>query len=256
MQQGEDHCCVRRVCRTRPFLVIYCLAVFAGAWVLSSVIPISQGLGSLWICMRCQSFLLALQHVVLPPQLQQPAAVCTQTNPFEKSSTELCPALQAEYGDPAPSTSECELAMPGQEVACCQLPASEGRVWHECTFLHSWLLYFAINWAVSCQSGTKRTCFQFHFPLAQGIVSYSWRCFSAFFPLFSVSQTWTWKTSWQIKWDVLSPILKCIENTYLLSACVRANDLPYPWLSVCPSLIKYLSTGHKSSSPMSNTNLH
>lgn len=102
--------------------------------MLCSVIPISQGLGCLCICMRCLSFLLALQRVVLPVQLQQAAAVCIQTNPFEKHRAELCPALQAERGDSASSTSECELAMPGLEVVASCLPPRAVSGMDACSF--------------------------------------------------------------------------------------------------------------------------
>lgn len=176
MQQDKGHCCVSRACRTRPFLVIYYLPAFAGAWVLCSVIPISQGLGSLWICMRCLSFLPALQHVVLPPLPQQPAAVCIPLKRTVRSCAQPCRLSMVILLLPPASVSLPRRAGGCLLPAACLAGPCLARM-----LIPSWVLYFVINWAVSCRGSTKQACFQFHFPLAQGIVSYSWRCFLFFF---------------------------------------------------------------------------
>lgn len=106
----------------------------------------------------------------------------------------------------------------------------------------------------SYHGSTKQSWIQFHFPLPQKGASYSWRCF--FSPHYSLlakpkpekqadKLNKLFVSHCPTQWKRWSPRGLC-ESTWSAK----------PWLRMCPASVKYLCTGHRSNSPMSNINPH
>lgn len=179
MLQDKGHCWLGRTCRTGAFLGAACyLLPYCICRTLSALLCKSHvtGFGLFVNLPEACEFPTCPSACHSHCRLQHPAvrlSVPRQT-PFEKLRVQGCPhAAAMGMGILLPCLPYC-----AGTGGCC-LPAS--RLCLRSALGTGGLPFrtrFSILWStVSYHSGTKQPWFQFYFPLAQGVVSYSWRCF-------------------------------------------------------------------------------
>lgn len=224
-----------------PFLeqcFSYCHAAFAGPWVL--------GLGFWWTCLSHVSFLLDRQHPLPPTSSNDPLCTCLLST--KPPWTKLCM-----WGCPCAGAGHSHLPLLLSSLTRPTLAAVFGTSFEQGGLLPGTRpgLWSAVR---SYHGSTKQSWFQFHFPLAQRGVSYSWRC------LFSPHYSLLAKSKPEKQADKLNKLFvsHCLTQWKHWSprGLCESTRSAKPWLRMCPASVKYLSTGHKSNSPMSNINPH
>lgn len=213
--------------------------MFAGPWVLCSVNPKSQDLGFWWTCLRHASFLLDRQCTLSPTSSSDP--LCSPGVHQRPARVRL-----------SPRWARSRAAVPTAVLAHTPLLAAAFGIGFEQGSSSG------PGWLVICSEELPRQ----HKPVLVSISSPFATKGSflvlemPFFPHYSLLV----KPKPEKQADKLNKLFvsHCLTQWKHWSprGLRESTQSAKPWLRMCPASIKYLSTGHKSNSPMSSINPH